>query len=48
MDYHVAFWLEKMKAERSKWFYCKTSRFLFLVYVFKENTQKLFQICLTP
>ena len=38
-----------MKAERSKWFHCKTSRFLFfLEYVFKEIMQKLFQICLTP
>ena len=29
MDYDIAFWLEKMKAERSKRFHGKTSRFLF-------------------
>ena len=37
-----------MKAEKSKWFHCKTLRFLFsLVQVFKEVTQKFLQICLT-
>ena len=28
MDYNAAFRLEKIKAERSKWFHCKTLRFL--------------------
>ena len=37
-----------MKAEKSKWFHCKTLRFLFsLVQVFKEVTKKFLQICLT-
>ena len=47
MDYELAFRLEKMKAERSD-FILKLRGFCFLVSVFKEIMQKLFQTCLTP
>ena len=47
MDYDVALRLEKRKADRSKRFHCKTSRFCFLRQAFQGITQNLFHICLT-
>ena len=37
MNYDVAFRLEKMKTERSKWFHGKTSWFLFFSISFQRN-----------
>ena len=44
MYYDIAFRLEKMKAETSKWFHCKTSGFLFFLLKIFKDMQKLFQI----
>ena len=50
MKYDVTIRLKKLKALRSKWFHYETWNVLLVssVHGFKEITQLLFQVCLTP